>query len=392
MARMPPDDLAATFRWKLARGGTATTADGTEGPSDDGESRLFDLDSIITRHVGTGEYRGMEFLHVNARSIINRVPAASRMPFRHTINVYRGCAHGCVYCFARPTHAYLGLGIGEDFDRRIVVKVNAVECLRSELRSPRWSGERIAMGTNTDPYQKAEGRYHLTRGVIEVLSAAGNPFSILTKSTLVLRDLSLLAESAKTTETRLAMSIGTLDREVWRHTEPGTPPPEKRLEAVRRLNDAGVPCSVLVAPLLPGLSDSDEQIAAVLEACLDAGAVSISAVPLHLRGEVREHYLGWLAKARPDLLGEYERRFARGAYQPGLEQRRISRLVEEFRARAGLGAPEGDGVARIEDAGAEPSKLPDAPPAVPVQLSLIDAPSPAPAPPPASRRRSGAAR
>jgi hypothetical protein len=172
---MSPDDLAATFRWKLALGGTAAAAGGAEAPSDDADSRLFDLDSIVTRHVGTGEYQGMEFLHVNARSIINRVPAASRMPFRHTINVYRGCAHACVYCFARPTHAYLGLGIGEDFDRRIVVKVNAVECLRSELRSPRWAGERIAMGTNTDPYQKAEGRYHLTRGVIEVLAEAGNP-------------------------------------------------------------------------------------------------------------------------------------------------------------------------------------------------------------------------
>jgi DNA repair photolyase len=389
---MPPDDLAATFRWKLARGGTAAATSGAEGPSDDADSRLFDLDSIVTRHVGTGEYQGMEFLHVNARSIINRVPAASRMPFRHTINVYRGCAHGCVYCFARPTHAYLGLGIGEDFDRRIVVKVNAVECLRSELRSPRWAGERIAMGTNTDPYQKAEGRYHLTRGVVEVLAEASNPFSILTKSTLVLRDLRLLAETAKTTETRLAMSIGTLDRDVWRQTEPGTPPPEKRVEAVRKLNEAGVPCSVLVAPLLPGLSDSDEQIAAVLEACLDAGAVSVSAVPLHLRGEVREHYLGWLEKARPDLMAEHERRFARGAYQPAIEQRRISRLVDEFRARAGLGAPESDGVARTPDGDGETSAPAVAPGPVPVQLSFIDAPSPGPAPPPASRRRSGGAR
>src|SRR5579863_7727197 len=227
-----------------------------EGSAHEWQAALFDREEVVDRHVGRGEFRGMEFLHVNARTIINEVPAASRMPFRYTINAYRGCSHACTYCFARPTHEYLGLGIGEDFERRIVVKVNAVERARAEVCSPRWQGDLIAMGTNTDPYQHAEGKYHLTRGIIGVLSERGNPFSILTKSTLVLRDLALLAEAARRTSVRVNLSIGTLDRDVWRLTEPGTPPPDKRLDAVRRLNDAGIPCGVLVAPVLPGLSDT----------------------------------------------------------------------------------------------------------------------------------------
>ncbi|HLI15341.1 MAG TPA: radical SAM protein [Acidimicrobiales bacterium] len=293
----------------------------------DDNPRLFDVDGLVDRHVGTGAFAGLEFLHVNARTIINEVPQASRLGFRFTVNAYRGCSHACAYCFARPSHAYLGLGIAEDFDRRIVVKVNAVECLRSELRSRRWQGDHIAMGTNTDPYQRAEGRYHLTRGIIEVLSQHRNPFSIVTKSTLVLRDLDLLVEAAKRTEVRLHLSVGTLDRSVWRLTEPGTPPPDKRLAAVRRLNDAGVPCGVLIAPILPGLSDADAQVRELAEACAAAGAASVTVVPLHLRAGVREHFLAFLRRERPDLVALYEERFARGAYQPASEQRRLSALV-----------------------------------------------------------------
>src|SRR5205823_8446565 len=175
-------------RWKLA------DAEG-EAP----QGALFDLEreGIVEHHVGTGEFRGMEFLHVNSQRVINEVPAASRMPFTHTINAYRGCSHACVYCFARPTHSYLGFDTGPDFERKIVVKVNAVERLRAELATPTWSGEAIAMGTNTDPYQRAEGKYHLTQGIVRVLGEAGNPFSILTKSTLILRDLEHLLEAAE---------------------------------------------------------------------------------------------------------------------------------------------------------------------------------------------------
>src|SRR5580692_12244259 len=184
---MADDASTVSLRWRRAE-------------DEDRPASLFPDEAVLERHVGTGEYRGLEFLHVNARRVINDIPKASRMPFRYTINAYRGCSHACVYCFARPTHDYLGLGIGTDFETKIVVKVNAVERLRAELRSPKWSGEHIAMGTNTDPYQHAEGKYHLTRGIVSVLSRARNPFSILTKSTLVLRDAALLAAASERTE------------------------------------------------------------------------------------------------------------------------------------------------------------------------------------------------
>lgn len=334
---MGPPGLPA-LRWKL---------------EEEEQPGLFPDETAVDRHLGTGEYRGMEFLHVNARSIINSVPGQSRMPFRHTINAYRGCSHACVYCFARPTHAYLGLNIGSDFERRIVVKVNAVERLRAELRAPSWSGEHIAMGTNTDPYQSAEGKYHLTRRIVEELGRVANPFSILTKSTLVLRDLTILAEAAKRATVRLDLSIGTLDEDVWKLTEPGTPPPRRRVEAVRRLNEAGIPCGVLVAPILPGLSDRDDQVHKVVTACLEAGAVSVSAVPLHLRPGVREHYLAWLRAVRPDLSETYERLFQRGAYQPATVQTHLSNLVGQAKAGVPGAAPQerwlglvGDGTAR----------------------------------------------
>jgi DNA repair photolyase len=290
------------------------------------DATLFDADALAERHVGRGEFRGMEFLHVSAKTIINELPASSRMSFRYTINPYRGCSHACSYCFARPTHDYLGLGIGEDFERKIVVKVNAVELLRAELSARRWSGHHIAMGTNTDPYQRCEGKYHLTRGIVEVLGEAANPFSILTKSTLILRDLDLLVDAARQTDVRVNLSIGTLDREVWRLSEPGTPPPRSRVDAVRRLNEAGVPCGVLVAPILPGLSDRDDQLREAVEACVEAGAVAISSVALHLRPGVREHYLGWLRTVRPELVAETERRYRR-SYLPKDDQRDLAQRV-----------------------------------------------------------------
>ena len=302
----------------------------------EGGGTLFADERVAERHVGKGAYAGMEFLHVNARSIINTVPAESRMPFRHTINPYRGCSHACVYCFARPTHDYLGLGIGTDFERKIVVKVNAIERLRAELRAPSWDGDHIAMGTNTDPYQHAEGKYHLTRGIVETLSAARNPFSILTKSTLVLRDAALLAAACERTEVAVSFSVGTLDRSVWSLTEPGTPPPDRRVEALRRLTAMGIPCGVLVAPVLPGLSDSEEQLTEVVEACAEAGAQSISGVALHLRGTVRGHYLDWLQAQRPDLVRLHRARFRRGAYQEDAERERVEGIVRAAARRCGV--------------------------------------------------------
>ncbi|MHB8680950.1 MAG: radical SAM protein [Acidimicrobiales bacterium] len=307
------------FRWRLA-------------DDDGGQPMLFAEEELADRHVGIGEYRGLEFLHVNAKRMINPVPAASRMAFRYTINAYRGCTHACQYCFARPTHDYLGLGIGDDFERKIVVKVNAVDKVRAELRSPRWAGDLIAMGTNTDPYQRAEGKYHLTQGIVRALGDAANPFSILTKSTLILRDLDLLVAAAERTEVHCNFSIGTLDEEVWRMTEPGTPHPRRRVEAVRRLNDAGIPTGVLIAPIIPGLSDRPEQLAEVTAACLDAGAASVTPIVLHLRPGVKEHFLGFLHARNPSLAARVRTQY-RGAYLSGPEQQAIARQVYEARAR-----------------------------------------------------------
>ncbi|MDY7104577.1 MAG: radical SAM protein [Actinomycetota bacterium] len=290
---------------------------------------LFDPE--VERELGVGEFRGMEFLHVRARSIINRLDRSIGLPFSHTINAYRGCSHACMYCFARPTHAYLGLGIGEDFDRRVVVKTNAVELLRAELSPRRWAGHAIAMGTNTDPYQRCEGKYRLTRGIIGVLGEYANPFSVLTKSTLVLRDLDVLAAAARRTHVRVDLSVGTLDPDVWRLTEPGTPPPARRLRAVRQLNEAGIPCGVLVAPILPGLSDADEQIEAVVAAAAEAGARSIAHTTLHLRGQVRDHVLAELAGCRPDLAERYDREYRRGS-APKSVRDRIARSFGRARA------------------------------------------------------------
>jgi DNA repair photolyase len=273
---------------------------------DEAQGALFD-DGLPS---GARDLPAVEYLHVKARKIISSVPAASRMPFRHTINAYRGCTHACVYCFARPTHTYLDLDPGIDFERRIIVKVNAVARLRAELRAPSWTGEWIAMGTNTDPYQPAEGRYHLTRGLVGVLSDACNPFSILTKSTMILRDLDLLVEASRRTRVRVDLSIGTLDERAWRTSEPGTPPPLQRIEAVRRLVDAGIECGVFVAPVLPGISDAPEQLEAVVHAAVEAGAASISTVMLHLRPGVRELFLPWLERERPDLVDRYDALYA----------------------------------------------------------------------------------
>jgi DNA repair photolyase len=320
---------------------------------------LFPDERVAERHVGKGAYAGMEFLHVNARTIINTVPPESRMPFRHTINPYRGCSHACVYCFARPTHDYLGLGVGTDFERKIVVKVNAVERLRAELRSPKWGGDHIAMGTNTDPYQHAEGKYHLTRGIVETLSGARNPFSILTKSTLILRDAALLAAACERTEVEVNFSIGTLDRDVWQLTEPGTPPPDRRVEALRRLTALGIPCGVVVAPVLPGLSDSEAQLREVVKACASAGALSISGVALHLRGTLRTHYFDWLEKTRPDLVRLHRARFRRGAYQDDEARERVETTVRAAALRCGVtGRDRYRGARRTEAAAVAPLTAP----------------------------------
>ncbi|HEY2765908.1 MAG TPA: intein-containing Rv2578c family radical SAM protein [Pseudonocardiaceae bacterium] len=240
-------------------------------------------------------------------------------------------------CFARRTHEYLELDSGQDFDSKIVVKVNAPELLRRELSSPRWTGEHIAMGTNVDPYQRVEGRYRLMRGVIEALRDARNPFSILTKGTLVLRDLDLIQQAAEVTDVSVNISVGFVDETLWRQVEPGTPRPTARLDVCRTLTDAGIGCGVLMAPILPYLTDSPSRLEATVCAIAAAGARGVSPIVLHLRPGAREWYLAWLQREYPELVPRYRELYAGGAYAPKHYQRAVSARVAELARRHGVG-------------------------------------------------------
>ena len=231
-------------------------------------------------------------------------------------------------CFARPTHKYLDFNAGRDFEREIVVKVNAPEALRAELARPSWTHEHVALGTNTDPYQWAEGRYKLMPGIWEAMRDAANPCSILTKSPLLLRDLPLMEQIAERVEFSAALSVPTLDEKAWRATEPRSPNPRARLEAVAELTRAGIRTGVLVAPLMPGINDAPEQIAPILEMASEAGAAYVSGIALHLRGDVRGLFFDWLRDNRPDLVERYKRLYQRGAYAHPDERRRLSELVK----------------------------------------------------------------
>jgi DNA repair photolyase len=285
-------------------------------------------EEAVIRHFDAPEAIDTRFYEVKAKSILNRVPDASRMPFRWTINPYRGCAHACQFCFARPTHKYLDFDAGRDFEREIVVKVNAPEVLRVELARPSWKGDHVALGTNTDPYQWVEGRYRLMPAIWEALRDARNPCSVLTKSPLLLRDLPLMKEISQRTEFSAALSVPTLDEGAWRSTEPRTPSPRARLEAVSELTRAGIRTGVLVAPLMPGINDAPEQVAPILELAAEAGAAYVTGIALHLRGEVRPLFFEWLRENRPDLLPRYKELYRRGAYAPPEERRRLSRIVD----------------------------------------------------------------
>ena len=289
---------------------------------------LFELQR---RTFDTPQFRGIEFIESEAKTILNHV-SGNRLPFNWTINAYRGCSHSCKFCFARSTHTFLDMNAGRDFETKIIVKVNAPELLRKELRAKRWKGELVAMGTNTDPYQRAEGKYKLTSRIIETLTEYRNPFSILTKGTLILRDLPLLEAAAEVTDVSTSFSIPTFDEEVWRKSEPGTPHPRKRMEAVARLNRAGIPCGVLIAPILPGISDGMGQIKEVIEAALDAGATHVYPILLHLRPGVKEVYMEWLSDAYPNLVTSYEEMYRNRAYATSAEKSALAKKVDELMA------------------------------------------------------------
>ncbi|MCX5561885.1 Rv2578c family radical SAM protein [Streptomyces sp. NBC_00038] len=311
------------------------TADPAGNPARD--AALFGADAVTTRTFDTPEFRGITFHEIRAKSIVNRVPGASRMPFEWTVNPYRGCTHACVYCFARKTHSYLDLDTGLDFDSQIVVKVNAPDLLRRQLGSRRWHGEHIAMGTNVDCYQRAEGRYQLMPGIISALRDHANPFSILTKGTLILRDLDLLKQASEVTDVGISVSVGFTDSRLWRTVEPGTPAPERRLEAVRTLTDHGIGCGVLMAPVIPFLGDDPAQLRATVRAIAASGATSVTPLVLHLRPGAREWFMAWLAHYHPHLVRRYERLYAEGSYAPKWYQRRITRQVHELAQEYGIG-------------------------------------------------------
>ena len=266
----------------------------------------------------------MRFHEIRTKSALNRVPGAARLPFEWTVNPYRGCTHACAYCFARPTHEYLDLNAGRDFEREIVVKVNVPEVLRAELARPSWKGERVALGTNTDPYQWVEGRYKLMRGIWEAFRDFRNPCSILTKSPLLLRDLDLMKEIAAVTEISACLSVPTLDEKAWRATEPHTPNPKARLEAVAELNRNGIPTG-----RADRAADAGHQRRAGAGradrrgARREANATYIGGQTLFLRGSTREVFFEFLREQRPDLVERYERLYAKGAYLSPAERRKI---------------------------------------------------------------------
>ncbi len=325
--------------------------DGQTLGADDGALPGLALSGLV-RSVRTPDFAGVTFHEVLAKSALNRVPAASRMPFRWTINPMRGCLHACRYCFARPTHEYLDLDAGRDFETQIVVKTNVVDVLRAELARPSWRQEHVALGTNTDPYQRAEGRYRLMPGIIEALGAAGTPLSVLTKGTLLRRDLPLLAEVAREVPVGMAVSLAIGDEELQQAVEPGTPLPQARLDLVRAIRDAGLPCSVLVAPVMPWLTDGTAHLDDLLGRVAEAGATRVSIIPLHLRGSVKPWFLAWLAEHHPALVARYRRLYGDGANVPRAYRDWLRARVDPLLVRHGL-APgaDADDVMRREGSG-----------------------------------------
>jgi DNA repair photolyase len=275
----------------------------------------------------------VEYREEPCKVALNRVKG---MPFEWSLNPYMGCVHRCTFCYVRAFEQRADRPSDDRYGTSIRVKVNIAELLRAQLARKSWRGEGIAIGAATDPYQPAEGRYRLTRTCLEVLRNASNPFSIITRGPLIVRDVDLLAEASRRAAVSVTFSVPTVDDDVWRTTEPGTAPPRQRLRALKTLVDAGVRASVGMAPLLPGLSDHPSSIARVVAAAREAGACGIWANLLYLRPGTREHFLECLARDWPELLPDYERLYARGAYLPHAESRPQKDAVRRLAQEAGI--------------------------------------------------------
>ena len=276
---------------------------------------------------------GAEYREEPCRSALNRVKG---MGFGWSLNPYMGCAHRCTFCYVRAFELRADRPSDDRYGRSIRVKVNVAEVLRRELARPSWAGEVVAIGAATDPYQPAEGRYKLTRGCLEALRDASNPFSLITRSPMVVRDLDILIDAASRAEVGVVFSVPTLDEEVWRRTEPGTPPPRRRLEALSKLVAAGVKAGVGMAPILPGISDSPEQLERVVRTAREAGATNVWANVLYLKPGTREHFLEALASDWPEELDRYERLYASRAYLSKAQVEPVRRMVAELRKQHGI--------------------------------------------------------
>ncbi|MEV8214378.1 Rv2578c family radical SAM protein [Leifsonia sp. NPDC077715] len=299
----------------------------------------------LVRSVRTPDFAGITFHEVLAKSALNRIPGGGGpMPFGWTINPYRGCSHACVYCFARPTHTYLDLDSGKDFDNEIIVKVNVAEVLRKELAKPSWGHHPVALGTNTDPYQRAEGRYSLMPGIIDALADSGTPFSILTKGSLLRRDLDRLADAARRVPVDLAMSIAVYDDELQQSIEPGTPTTKARLATVTAVREHGLDCSVFLMPIIPYLTDTRAHLDEALRQAKEAGATSVLYSALHLKPGVKEWFYLWLGQEHPELLPPYRQMYGRGTYAPQEYRRWLAGRIKPLIRAHGLQRGEEDPV------------------------------------------------
>jgi DNA repair photolyase len=295
-------------------------------------------DGTVLRTFDAPEAMGINFHEVNARSALNHV-VGGRFGFDWTINQYRGCTHACKFCFARKTHTYLGFSAGRDFEREIVVKVNVPELLRAELARPSWRRELVALGTNTDPYQWVESRYRMMPEILEALEAAETPVSVLTKSPLVMRDVKIFEQMSKHLPVSVNLSVPTLDEDAWRATEPHTPSPSARLDAVAELRRRGIDSGVLIAPLMPGINDHPDQVRPIIERAKAAGATFLGGVALHLRGEVKDVFFAWLKEKRPDLLPQYEQLYKGRAYMQPAQRKQTTRALKGWGRNRRSSAP-----------------------------------------------------
>jgi DNA repair photolyase len=273
------------------------------------------------------------YQEVRCKSALNRVKGKAYMQW--SLNPYRGCTHGCHYCFARRYHAHLELGAGDEFASVIFVKTNFVEVLRRELDRPSWKKESIGFGTATDPYQPIEGTYKISRGVIEALRDAATPVGIVTKGPMVVRDIDVLQELSKVATCRVHMSVPTVDEDAWDKLEPGVAHPMQRLKAVRQLVDAGIDCGVLMAPIVPGFSTQPAKLERTVKAIADSGATSVGAMVMHMDGGTRDHFMALLQREYPDLVAQYEQLYASRYVRKDYEKR-VQDVVSLMRQRYGL--------------------------------------------------------